>query len=72
MGVRQVSEHIRDYAIADGVPCQDPDAAAEMFITLLRGWYSTMMLRSRATTPAEIKAWTRKTLKLFLASRPSW
>lgn len=72
MGVRQVAEHIRDYAVEEGVPCQDPEAAAEMFITLLRGWYSTMMLRSRAPTVAEIKAWTRRTLKLFLASRPSW
>jgi TetR/AcrR family transcriptional repressor of mexJK operon len=72
LGVRQVAEHIGDYAVAEGVPCQNPEAAAEMFIDLLRGWYSSAMLRSRPVTPAEIKSWTRDVLRLFLASRSSW
>jgi hypothetical protein len=43
-----------------------------MFISLLRGWYSGVMLRSRPVTLAEIRAWSRKALRLFMASRPAW
>lgn len=71
-GVSQVAEHIRDYAAQEGVPCRDPEAAAEMFITLLRGWYSSVMLRSRPVSVVEIKAWTRRMLQVFMAGRPSW
>lgn len=72
LGVQQVAEHIREYSALEGLPCRDPETAAEMFIDLQRGWYSSAMLRSRPVTLAEIKAWTRDMLKLFLASRPSW
>lgn len=71
-GVKQVAEHIRDYAAAEGVPCRNPETAAEMFIDLQRGWYSSAMLRSQPVTPAEIKAWTRDMVRLFIASRSSW
>jgi AcrR family transcriptional regulator len=72
VGVRQVAEHLRDYAVADGAPCRDPEGVAELFIDLLTGWYSGMMLRNRTATAAEIGAWTRQMVKVFLASRPSW
>ncbi|MGB8364559.1 MAG: TetR/AcrR family transcriptional regulator [Rhizomicrobium sp.] len=72
IGVQQVSEFIREYAAKDGVRCRDPEAAAEMFTTLLRGFYGDVMLRGRAVIAAEIKAWTRKMLKVFLAGRRSW
>ena len=72
VGVTQVAELLCDFAIKDGVPCRDPDGAGEMFIALLTGWYSGMMLRSRPVTEAEITAWTRQMLDVFLASRGSW
>ena len=72
VGVRQVAEHIRDYATRDGVPCRDPDAVAALFIDILRGRYGGMMLRSQPVTAAEITAWTREMVQVFLASRPSW
>lgn len=71
-GVKQVAEHIREYAAADGVPCRHPELAAEMFIDLMRGWYSSAMLRSQPVSPAEVKAWTRDMVRLFMASRASW
>lgn len=71
-GVRQVAEHIRDYAVAENIPCRDAEVAADMFISLLRGWYSNAMLRSQAVTVTEIRTWTRNMLELFLASRSSW
>lgn len=72
LGVQQVADHIRDYAALEGVPCNDPETAAEMFIDLQRGWYSSAMLRSRPVSLAEIKAWTRDMVRLFMASRPGW
>jgi AcrR family transcriptional regulator len=72
VGVRQVAEHIREHALKDGVPTRDPEAAAALFIDILRGRYSGMMLRSQPVTTAEITAWTREMVQLFLASRPSW
>jgi AcrR family transcriptional regulator len=72
LGVQQVAEQIRDYAALEGIPCRDPETAAEMFIDLQRGWYSSAMLRSRPVTLAEVKAWTRDMARLFVASRASW
>lgn len=72
VGVQQVAGHIREYAITDGVPCRDPDAAAALFIDVLRGRYGGMMLRSRQVSAAEITAWTRGMVETFLAGRASW
>lgn len=72
VGVRQVAEHIREYAIQDGVPCRNPEAAAELFIDILSGRYGGMMLRSQRVSGAEIRAWTGEMLAVFLASRPNW
>jgi AcrR family transcriptional regulator len=71
-GVKHVSELIREYAVREGVPCRDPEAAAAMFTTLLRGFYGDTMLRSTPVTMPQIKAWTSKMLGLFLAGRASW
>jgi AcrR family transcriptional regulator len=72
IGMQQVSELIRDYAIREETPCRDPEAAAEMFTTLLRGFYGDVMLRGAHLKPAEIKAWARRMLKVFLAGRADW
>lgn len=71
-GVQQVCGLIREYAAKSGVACRDPEGAAEIFTTLLRGFYGDVMLRGRAPTVAEIKAWTRKMLKVFLAEPRNW
>lgn len=72
VGVQQVSEIIREYAAKEGVSCREPEAAAEMFTTLLRGFYGDAMLRSRPVAGAEIKVWTRKMVKVFLNGRCGW
>lgn len=72
IGIDQVAEYIRDYAETEHIPCREPSDAAEIFIALLRGWYSGAMLRSRAVSAAEIRAWIRRMLPIFLASRSAW
>ncbi|CAN7338539.1 TetR/AcrR family transcriptional regulator [Phenylobacterium sp. LjRoot225] len=71
-GVQQVTDFIQDYAAKEGITCRDPEAAAEMFTTLLRGFYGDVMLKGHVATAAEIKAWTRRMVKVFLAGRPGW
>lgn len=72
IGVNQVSGIIRDYASVDGVPCRDPQVVAEMFIALLMGYCGDVMLRNATASTAEIKAWTRRMLGIFLAGRSGW
>jgi AcrR family transcriptional regulator len=72
VGVRQVAEYIRDYAVADEVPCRDPEAAAEIFLVMLRGWYGGALLRRRPAGAAEIRTWSRRMVAAFLSSRPGW
>jgi AcrR family transcriptional regulator len=71
-GVQQVAEHIREYALEEEIPCRNPEAAAEMFTTMLRGFYSDVMLSGRPATMAEVGAWTERMLEVFLAGRRGW
>jgi AcrR family transcriptional regulator len=72
IGIDYIAEKIREFALTDGIACRDPDSAAEMFVTLTRGFYADVMQRARPATVAEVKNWTRRTLRLFMAARPFW
>jgi AcrR family transcriptional regulator len=72
IGVQRVADLLREYAEREGVPCRDPETVAEMFTTMLRGWYGVVMLRGQAATKAEIRAWTDRMLASFLARRGAW
>jgi len=47
-------------------------AAARVFILLLRGWYSDIMLMNRSVSGPEIREAVDGFLRLFLAGRASW
>ena len=72
VGLQQVSRYIQDYAELEGIPCRHPHLVAESFLTIIRGWYAQMMLRSRPVKSAEIKAYVQRMLKWFMATRPTW
>lgn len=72
VGVRQVSELIREYASREGVACRDPQAAAEAFTTLLRGYYGDALLKGRPLAEQDVKDWSRRTVRVFLAGRAEW
>jgi AcrR family transcriptional regulator len=72
VGLRQVGQYIEEYAEIEGIPCRQPRLAAESFLTLIRGWYAQMMLRSRPVKSAEITAYVRGMLKWFMATRATW
>jgi hypothetical protein len=71
-GISHVAKTIRDYVLIEAIPRRDPDAAAEMLVTLILGFHADIMRRTRPATVAETRSWTRKMLRLFLAARPHW
>lgn len=72
IGVKQVAAEISHFAEREEIPCRNPEAAAEMFILLLRGWYSDVMLMNRNVSGPEIRATVDRFVRLFLAGRASW
>jgi AcrR family transcriptional regulator len=72
IGVGQVAELIREHAEADGIACRDPEAVAEAYISMLRGWYQDAILRNRPATAAEVAAAVDSFLRILLAGRAGW
>ena len=72
VGLQQVSQYIQEYAEVDQVPCRHPQLAADMFLSVIRGWYAQMMLRSRPVERAEIKSYVQRVLKWYMATRSTW
>lgn len=73
VGVQQVAEWIAEYAVEEAAPCRDPETAASLFTTLLRGYYGDVMLKGAGPPPAgEIRTWVQTMLKVFLAGRRDW
>ena len=72
LGIQFVAGTIRTFAERDHVPCRDPLAAAEIFLTMLTGWCSTVVLTNRAVVPSERQAWLDRAVQGFLASRSIW
>jgi TetR/AcrR family transcriptional regulator, mexJK operon transcriptional repressor len=72
MGVRRVSGFIRECAVLDGVPCQDPDGVAEAFVFMLRGWYLNTMVTGRRVSPRQRERWVERAVNALLCSREGW
>jgi AcrR family transcriptional regulator len=72
MGLDQVTRHISEYALIEGIPCRHPQIAADMFLKLTKGWYWEMMLRSHPVTSAQIKTFVTTMLNWFMATRSTW
>jgi AcrR family transcriptional regulator len=72
LGVEQVTRHIAEYAVIEGIPCRHPEIAADMFLKLTKGWYWEMMLKSQPVTMSEIKSFVATMLKWFMDTRPTW
>lgn len=72
LGIADVAVFIRTCADADGVPCRDPQAVAEAFIFMLRGWYVDVLLTNREITARERQHWVESAVRVLLASRADW
>ena len=72
MGIAQVAEFIRECAASDQAVCRDPDAGAEAFIFMIRGWYVDVMLTNRKVSAAQRQEWVRRTVNTLISSWSSW
>ncbi len=72
LGAKRISQFIQDCARAEGVGCKDPDAAAEVFILMLRGWFVNVLLTNRQVSIAEREQWIERAITIFLNDRRSW
>ncbi len=72
LGIRRISRFIQDCAIADAMPCKDPDAAAEVFILMLRGWYVDILLTNQEVSVAQRELWVGRALRILLLNRKDW
>jgi len=72
LGIAQVRWFIARCVEAGEARCDDPEALAEAFILMVRGWYVNAMLANRPVPATERDAWVARTVPAFLAGcRPS-
>ena len=72
LGVASIAKVIRHFAEKDGVPCRDPEAAAQAIMQIVGGWiYSTIVTNSPLTLE-EGRAWLGYALGIFIAGRAAW
>jgi TetR/AcrR family transcriptional regulator, mexJK operon transcriptional repressor len=72
LGIGQISEFIQQCAVADGIPCRDPDGVAESFIFMLRGWYVNVMLTNRTVSTAVRRQWIDRAVHTLVSARDQW
>lgn len=72
LGVDRITSFIQSSAEADGVPCQNPRTVAEVFILMIRGWYTNVLLTNEAVTPIQRKRWVDGAVNTLLAAREGW
>jgi len=72
LGARYVARQIREFADRDQIPCRDPEAAAELFLTMIVGWTSVVILGARQVAPGASGLWLDNCVRTFLAGRADW
>ena len=71
-GVDYLAANIRAYAEREGVPCNDPEGAAEHFLTTLTGRTAIVVVGNRKVQPEEASAWLERVVRRFLGGRYGW
>ncbi len=72
IGIKRIADFIRRCAVAENIPCKDPDAVAEVFIHMIRGWYINVMLSKRSVSDAQRKQWVERAVRTLLLDRSHW
>lgn len=70
--IGRIAGYIGEFAARDGIPCRDPEAAAELFNFTVRGLYHEIRMGVRSAAPDEVRARVAKIVEAFLASRSLW
>lgn len=72
LGITRIANFIRECAVADGIPCRDPDGVAEAFILMNRGWYVNVLLTNREVTETEREQWVERAVHTLVSARADW
>lgn len=72
LGIKRISGYIQECAKVDRIPCKDPDAVAEAFIFMLRGWHTNAMLTNKKIPATQRERWVERVVHALLAGRPAW
>lgn len=72
MSIEHIAGYVRQFAARDGIPCRDPEGAAELFNFTVRGFYYEIRIGVRSASPGEVRARIDKIVAAFIASRPLW
>jgi len=72
LGIKRIAEFVRACAASDGIPCKNPQAVAEIFILMVRGWYVNVMLTNTTVTPSQRSAWVERAVNTLLSARHEW
>ena len=72
MSIEHIAGYVRQFAARDGIPCRDPEGAAELFNFTVRGFYYEIRIGVRSASPDEVRMRIDKIVAAFLASRPLW
>ncbi len=72
LGIKRISEFVRDCAAHDNIPCRDPEAVAEAFILMIRGWYTNILLTNRRVSAKQRQQWVDSAVRVLSSSREEW
>lgn len=72
LGIKRISDFISESAVRDGIPCSKPTAVAEVFIFMIRGWYTHLLLSDQQVSASARKAWVDQAVDTLLQSRTQW
>lgn len=72
LGVERITKFIQECAASRSIPCKDPQSVAEVFILMIRGWYTNIMLTNQQVPPAKRKRWVEKSVRILLSDQDAW
>lgn len=71
-GIQRIADFIQERAKLDGIPCNDAEIIAEIFIYMIRGWYVSHMLNNHAVSAVTRGKWVKRAVRSLIASRHEW
>lgn len=72
LGIQSIATVIREFAERDGVPCRNPEKAAELFQIMIAGWIYQSVLTNTVPQLEAGKAWVAQATRVFVAGRAAW